>query len=68
MLFCKEEYVPPTNQVTRSSNCYLNVTDTDFDLFTLKTIAKESKVPPYYIDFWIEKCTVHTLPENLSDP
>ncbi|KAG5898373.1 hypothetical protein JTB14_015805 [Gonioctena quinquepunctata] len=56
-----EQYTAPQTDVSRSFDVSKNISEKDFDLCVFKKCAKESNVPPYYIDFWLQECHLHNL-------
>ncbi|XP_050518068.1 uncharacterized protein LOC114341320 [Diabrotica virgifera virgifera] len=57
------KYTKPIENITRIIDPSKNVSKTDFNLGVLKDLALKSNIPPYYINFWFEKCTCYE--ENL---
>ncbi|XP_030755390.1 unconventional myosin-Va-like [Sitophilus oryzae] len=56
------KYTAQSSNIVRSEDKTKNICDKDFVL-TLKKIVRDSKVPPYYADFWYKECIAHTLKE-----
>ncbi|CAG9816283.1 unnamed protein product [Phaedon cochleariae] len=56
-----EKYKKVETKILRTFDKSLNISEHDFDLTVLKKAVKESDVPPYYIDFWFQKCFIHSL-------
>ncbi|CAH0546172.1 unnamed protein product [Brassicogethes aeneus] len=60
-LFCGK-FEPAIKAVTRSSDKSKNISERDFDLFTLKKAIEDNDIPPYYVDFWFGKeCALHNI-------
>ncbi|XP_057672083.1 unconventional myosin-Vc [Diorhabda carinulata] len=50
------KFVKPIKNIVRTTDPSKNISETDFDLKTLTKLALKSKIPPYYINFWLDKC------------
>lgn len=59
-----EKYTERRFEGARAEEKAKNISDKDFDLHVLKKVKFEQKPPPYYIDYWLQECEVHNIPDT----
>lgn len=52
-------YRRPMTNIVRSSDSSKNISNKEFDLQVFRNLALESRLPPYYVDFWFRMCEEH---------